>query len=65
MNFYIILYSTLLFILLTPGIILTLPNSTVLSESSFSGFSKYVIALVHGLIFSVIFYIVLLFQKTE
>ena len=44
MNIVFIIYVALLFILLTPGILLTLPP----------GGSKLVVALVHGLVFAII-----------
>jgi len=46
MNLVLPLYTALLFVLLTPGILLTLPK----------GGSKLTVAAVHGLVFAVVFY---------
>lgn len=46
MNYIFILYSALLFFVLTPGILLSLPP----------GGSKMVVALVHALVFALVFY---------
>ena len=46
MNIVFTLYVALLFVLLTPGILLTLPPKG----------SKLVVAVVHGLVFAVILY---------
>jgi hypothetical protein len=46
-NVYIcFLFTTLLFFVLTPGIVLTLPPNS----------SKTIVALVHGLVFSTVWY---------
>jgi hypothetical protein len=46
MNVFVTLYVVLLFIVLTPGVLLTLPK----------GGSKLVVAAVHGLVFGVIYH---------
>ena len=46
MNLVLSLYTALLFIVLTPGILLTLPK----------GGSKLTVAAVHGLVFAVVLY---------
>ena len=47
MNLFIAAYIMLLFIILTPGVLLTLPK----------GGSKLVVAAVHGLVFVVLYYL--------
>jgi len=46
MNLYVTLYVALLFVVLTPGVLLTLPK----------GGSKLVVAAVHGLVFAVVYH---------
>lgn len=46
MNIGMIIYIIILFVILTPGVLLTLPSK--------SG-NKFVTAIVHGLIFAIIF----------
>ena len=46
MNLVLSLYTALLFVVLTPGILLTLPK----------GGSKLTVAAVHGLVFAVVLY---------
>ena len=46
MNLVLPLYTALLFVVLTPGILLTLPK----------GGSKLTVAAVHGLVFAVVLY---------
>jgi hypothetical protein len=46
MNVVVTLYVALLFVVLTPGILLTLPK----------GGSKLVVAAVHGLVFAVVYH---------
>ena len=46
MNIFVSLYITLLFVLLTPGVITRLPASG----------SKMTVAIVHGLIFAVVYH---------
>ena len=46
MNLILILYTVLLFVALTPGVLLTLPK----------GGSKLTVAAVHALIFAVVYY---------
>ena len=46
MNLYVTLYVALLFVVLTPGVLLTLPK----------GGSKIVVAAVHGLVFAVVYH---------
>ena len=43
---FMFLFTTLLFFILTPGIIITLPPNS----------SKYVVATVHGIVFAIIWY---------
>lgn len=47
MNWILILYTTLLFFILTPSVIVRLPSKG----------NKWTVALIHGLIFAVIYYI--------
>jgi len=47
MNLYLSLYIALLFVLLTPGVLLTLPP----------GGSKLTVAVVHGLVFAVVYHL--------
>jgi hypothetical protein len=47
MNVYMSLYLALLFVVLTPGILLTLPRKG----------SKLTVAVVHGLVFALIYYL--------
>jgi hypothetical protein len=47
MNVYMSLYLSLLFIVLTPGVLLSLP----------SGGSKLVVAATHGVVFAMIYYL--------
>jgi len=47
MNIYMSLYVALLFVLLTPGILLTLPPKG----------SKLVVAVVHGLVFALVYHL--------
>ena len=47
MNYIVILYTALLFFVLTPGILLSLPP----------GGSKMVVALVHALVFALVFHL--------
>ena len=47
MNVVINLYILLLFVALTPGVLLTLPK----------GGSKLVVAAVHGLVFAIVYYL--------
>jgi hypothetical protein len=47
MNYIVILYTALLFFVLTPGILLSLPP----------GGSKTVVALVHALVFALVFHL--------
>jgi len=46
MNLYMCLYLALLFVLLTPGVLLTLPP----------GGSKLTVAVVHGLVFVLVYH---------
>jgi len=46
MNLYMSLYVALLFVLLTPGVLLSLPP----------GGSKLTVAVVHGLVFAVVYH---------
>jgi len=46
MNIYLTLYTTLLFIVLTPGVLLRIPKNG----------SKLLVAGVHGLAFAVVYY---------
>lgn len=46
MNVFVTLYVALLFMVLTPGVLLTLPK----------GGSKLVVAAVHGLVFGVVYH---------
>ena len=48
MHVFMIMYVTLLFYLLTPGVLLTLPSNSD---------SKYSVAIVHSLIFALIYYL--------
>jgi uncharacterized membrane protein len=47
MNLVVTLYVALLFFVLTPGVLLSLPK----------GGSKYTVALVHGVVFALVFYL--------
>ena len=47
MNVLMTLYVAVLFVALTPGVLLTLPK----------GGSKYTVALVHGLVFALVFHL--------
>lgn len=47
MNLVVFIYMVLLFVVLTPGILLTLP----------SGASKKVVALTHGVVFAVVWWL--------
>ena len=47
MNLVVSLYAALLFVLLTPGILLTLPK----------GGNKMTVALVHGLVFALVWHL--------
>jgi len=46
MNLFVTLYAALLFVVLTPGVLLTLPK----------GGSKLTVAAVHGLVFAVVYH---------
>ena len=46
MNIGMIIYIIILFIILTPGVLLTLPSKTS---------NKFLVAFVHGLVFAIIF----------
>jgi hypothetical protein len=46
MNLYVTLYTALLFVVLTPGVLLTLPK----------GGSKLVVAATHALVFAVVYH---------
>jgi hypothetical protein len=47
MNLYVSLYLALLFVVLTPGVLLSLPP----------GGSKLVVALTHGVVFAVVYHL--------
>ena len=47
MNMYMSLYLVFLFVVLTPGILLTIPSKG----------SKLVVAVVHGLVFALVYYL--------
>jgi uncharacterized membrane protein len=47
MNLVVTLYVALLFFVLTPGVLLSLPK----------GGSKYTVALIHGVVFAFVFYL--------
>jgi hypothetical protein len=53
MYFHIFIFSVLLFFVLTPGVLLRLPPNG----------SKYVVALVHGLVFALLFTLSLKYYK--
>ena len=53
MYLYIFIFSVLLFFVLTPGVLLRLPPNG----------SKYVVALVHGLVFALLFTLSLKYYK--
>ena len=46
MNLIVTLFTALLFVVLTPGVLLTLPK----------GGAKLTVAVVHGLVFAVVYY---------
>lgn len=48
MHVFMIMYVTLLFYLLTPGVLVTLPSNSD---------SKYSVAIVHTLVFALIYYL--------
>lgn len=47
MNLFVTVYVALLFFVLTPGVLLSLPK----------GGSKHTVALVHGLVFALVFHL--------
>jgi len=49
MHFFVAIYSAILFFLLTPNILVTLP------PASFKYSSKYVVAATHSLVFAVVY----------
>jgi hypothetical protein len=48
MNFYLEIFTVVLFVLLTPGILLRLPPKG----------GNFTVALVHGLVFAIVFYFI-------
>jgi len=57
MNIFVTIYSAILFFLLTPGILVTLP------PASFKYSSKYVVAATHGLVFAIVYMFTYKFVK--
>ena len=53
MYFFMVLYASLLFFLLSPGVLVTLPSVSNMPKSS----DLYVTVLVHSVIFSLIYYL--------